>query len=47
VLLRGETGTGKELFARAYAAESGRRAYMPVTIPALAPAVVESELFGT
>ncbi|MET0552360.1 MAG: sigma-54-dependent Fis family transcriptional regulator [Vicinamibacteria bacterium] len=46
VLLRGETGTGKELFARAYAAESGRRAYMPVTIPALAPSVVESELFG-
>jgi transcriptional regulator with GAF, ATPase, and Fis domain len=46
VLLRGETGTGKELFARAYAAESGRRAYMPVTIPALAPTVVESELFG-
>jgi DNA-binding NtrC family response regulator len=46
VLLRGETGTGKELFARAYAAESGRRAYMPVTIPALAPTLVESELFG-
>ena len=48
VLLRGETGTGKELFARAYAANSPRpgRAYVPVPIPALAPTVVESELFG-
>ena len=47
VLLRGESGTGKELFARAYAAESGRTAaYVPVPIPALAPGVVESELFG-
>jgi transcriptional regulator with GAF, ATPase, and Fis domain len=48
VLLRGETGTGKELFARAYAAESGRAAaaYVPVPIPALAPGLVESELFG-
>jgi len=48
VLLRGETGTGKELFARAYAAHSDRAAgpYVPVTIPALAPTLVESELFG-
>src|SRR6185436_1938146 len=48
VLLRGETGTGKELFARAYAANSPRsgRAYVPVPIPALAPTLVESELFG-
>jgi DNA-binding NtrC family response regulator len=48
VLLRGETGTGKELFARAYAAASPRAggAYVPVPIPALAPALVESELFG-
>jgi transcriptional regulator with GAF, ATPase, and Fis domain len=48
VLLRGETGTGKELFARAYAAHSDRTkgAYVPVTIPALAPTLVESELFG-
>ena len=48
VLLRGETGTGKELFARAYAAASDRRerAYVPVPIPALAPSLIESELFG-
>jgi Nif-specific regulatory protein len=48
VLLRGETGTGKELFARAYAAHCGRPdgPYVPVTIPALATGVVESELFG-
>ena len=48
VLLRGETGTGKELFARAYAANSPRDGgpYVPVTIPALAPTLVESELFG-
>jgi DNA-binding NtrC family response regulator len=48
VLLRGETGTGKELFARAFAANSPRTGgpYVPVTIPALAPGVVESELFG-
>jgi transcriptional regulator with GAF, ATPase, and Fis domain len=48
VLLRGETGTGKELFARAYAESSPRRGapYVPVTIPALAPTLVESELFG-
>ncbi len=48
VLLRGETGTGKELFARAYAAASARagRAFIPVPIPALAPSLLESELFG-
>jgi transcriptional regulator with GAF, ATPase, and Fis domain len=48
VLLRGETGTGKELFARAYAAHTPRPdgSYVPVTIPALAPTLVESELFG-
>jgi len=48
VLLRGETGTGKELFARAYAAASPRAGgpWVPVPIPALAPGLVESELFG-
>jgi DNA-binding NtrC family response regulator len=48
VLLRGETGTGKELFARAYAVAGGRAEapWIPVPIPALAPGLVESELFG-
>jgi two-component system, NtrC family, response regulator AtoC len=48
VLLRGETGTGKELFARAYAAHCPRagKPYVPVPIPALAPTLIESELFG-
>ncbi len=48
VLLVGETGTGKELFARAYAAAGPRAGspYVPVTIPALASSLVESELFG-
>jgi transcriptional regulator with GAF, ATPase, and Fis domain len=48
VLLRGETGTGKELFARAYASHTPRRTghYVPVPVPALAPGLVESELFG-
>jgi transcriptional regulator with GAF, ATPase, and Fis domain len=48
VLLRGETGTGKELFARAYAASSprARKAYVPVPVPALAAGLIESELFG-
>ena len=48
VLITGETGTGKELFARAYADNSDRRGkpYVPVPIPALAPTVIESELFG-
>jgi len=48
VVLLGETGTGKELFARAYADNSPRRRkpFVPVPIPALAPTVIESELFG-
>ena len=48
VVLLGETGTGKELFARAYADNSPRRGkpFVPVPIPALSPTVIESELFG-
>jgi transcriptional regulator with GAF, ATPase, and Fis domain len=48
VLLRGETGTGKELFARAYALSTPRAGgpYVPVPIPSLSPTLIESELFG-
>ena len=48
VLLRGETGTGKELFARAFAQSSPRAGgpYVPVPIPSLSPSLVESKLFG-
>lgn len=47
-LIQGETGTGKELMARAIH-ESGIRnkgPFVPVTISALSPTVIESELFG-
>jgi formate hydrogenlyase transcriptional activator len=48
VLILGETGSGKELFARAVHSRSRRadRPLVKVNVGAIAPGLIESELFG-
>jgi DNA-binding NtrC family response regulator len=48
ILIQGETGTGKELIARAlhYMSPRGARSFIPVNCGALPDSLVESELFG-
>ena len=48
MLLHGETGTGKELFARALHETSARRhrSLVKVNCAAISPTLIESELFG-
>ena len=48
VLIHGQTGTGKELVARAvyYHSRRSKKSFMPVDCAAISETVIESELFG-